>query len=105
MFKTFVVIGAVLIGLVIDVQAKPTTASAKVVPAAWRGGYSYRRSAAPAYATYRSNGYSRSSGGRTSALDYPPGWLPAASRNHQWNKYPNQPFYLRGERRSLGILP
>lgn len=105
MVTKFLVMGAVLLGLAFEAQAKPTAASAKVIQAAWRGGYSYRRSAAPSYSNYRSNGYSRSSGGRTSALDYPPGWLPSASRNHQWNKYPNQPFYLRGERRSLGILP
>ncbi|MGH7140143.1 MAG: hypothetical protein ACREHD_30765 [Pirellulales bacterium] len=71
---------------------------------AWRGGYRYRRysySAAPArtYSSYRG------SIGRSSTLDYPAYTQPYSTRINQWNKYPNQPFYLRGERKSLLILP
>jgi hypothetical protein len=104
MLKKFVAIAVVLGGLVSDIEAAPAApmpAPSKTVPVAWRGGYRYRRYSYPAYS---GNAY-RGSGGRTSALDYPSYSQPTISRNHQWNKYPNQPFYLRGERRSLGILP
>src|SRR5581483_11393064 len=100
--------GMVLAALGCEVNAAPT--SVKVESVAWRGGYRYRRNSPPASSgstTSRpaSNYGYRSSGGRTSALDYPPYSQPYASRTHQWNKYPNQPYYLRGERRSLGIFP
>lgn len=74
----------------------------------WRGGYRFRNSPARTAATaprgWTNNGY-RGSTGRTSALDYPPWTQPYSTRINQWNKYPNQPYYLRGERKSLLILP
>jgi hypothetical protein len=100
MLKKFVVAGVVIAALACEAQA------------AWRGGYRYRPYRATTNSGYSGSNYSgssysgsRGSSGRTSALDYPPSSQPYASRMHQWNKYPNQPFYLRGERRSLGILP
>ncbi|HVX14944.1 MAG TPA: hypothetical protein VHC22_27385 [Pirellulales bacterium] len=101
--KKLVVMAIVAVGMAGEAQA------AGVTPVAWRGGYSYRRMSAPAASTrnYSGRTYSgnRSSGGRTSALDYPAYTQPDVSRRHQWNKYPNQPYYLRGERKSLLILP
>jgi hypothetical protein len=105
MFKMLVVAGTLCAALVCEVQAAPVSAEVQTV--AWRGGYRYRRNSSAAssrpVSSNRTSG-SRSSG-RSSALDYPSYSQPYASRTHQWNKYPNQPFYLRGERRSLGILP
>ncbi len=104
-FKRLVATAVVAIGMVGEAQA------AGVVPIAWRGGYSYRRMSVPAASarsytgTGRAYSGNRSSGGRTSALDYPAYTQPDVSRRHQWNKYPNQPYYLRGERKSLLILP
>lgn len=101
--------GAVLVTASFAEAQALDTQPARVASVAWRGGYRYRRSASPAtpartYSGYRSSG-GRSSGGRSSALDYPGYTQPWATRTHQWNKYPNQPFYLRGERKSLLILP
>ncbi|HWB08447.1 MAG TPA: hypothetical protein VG826_04455 [Pirellulales bacterium] len=103
MLKKVVAAGMVLAALVCEAQAEPS--SAKVETVAWRGGYRYRRSSYPAAnRSADSYGYRRSNG-RSSALDYPPSTQPYATRINQWNKYPNQPYYLRGERKSLLILP
>lgn len=93
---------AVLAALTVDGRAATPPDGLKTATVAWRGGYRYRRYSYPASS---SNAYSRGSYGRSSALDYPSYTQPQASRMHQWNKYPNQPYYLRGERKSLGILP
>ena len=100
MFRNLAVAGVVIGALACAAEAAPV--SAKIESVAWRGGYRYRSYPASRNHSYNGN---RGSSGRTSALDYPPSSQPYATRIHQWNKYPNQPFYLRGERRSLGILP
>lgn|SRR5487761_1396757 len=94
-------------GWAIDVQAIAAMPSVRATPVAWRGGfrgrnYSYSGSGGGVYRGSR--GY-RGSSGKSSPLDYPPSSQPTVSRMHQWNKYPNQPYYLRGERKSLLILP
>ena len=101
MSKKFVAAGVVLAALACEAQAAPAKAEA----VAWRGGYRYRRSSYPASSRPAYSYGDRSSSGRTSALDYPSYTQPYSTRIHQWNKYPNQPYYLRGERKSLLILP
>jgi hypothetical protein len=102
MFKTFAAAGMVLAALACDLRAEPST---KVEAVAWRGGYAYRRYSSPASnrPTYRYG--NRRSSGRSSALDYPSWTQPYSTRTNEWNKYPNQPYYLRGERKSLLIFP
>lgn len=102
MIIRFLAIAAMLVGLAFESEAATSPVGLKTTSVAWRGGYRYRRYSYPASSN---NAYSRGSYGRSSALDYPPSTQPQASRVHQWNKYPNQPYYLRGERKSLGILP
>ena len=95
-------------GFALDTQATESQSSPRATPVAWRGGYRWRSySYGGANSGYRTGNYGYRGGnyGKTSPLDYPPSSQPTISRMHQWNKYPNQPFYLRGERRSLGILP
>jgi hypothetical protein len=113
MLAKLVAAAVVTMAIVSDAQASDRQ-PAHVTAVAWRGGYRYQRfSYAPAPArtssNYRSSGGwssgGRSSRGRSSPLDYPGYTQPWASRTHQWNKYPNQPYYLRGERKSLLILP
>jgi hypothetical protein len=99
MFKKLAIAAVVVAMMAVEAQA------AGVTPVAWRGGYRYRRFSAPATSTTKSYSGGRSSSGRSSALDYPSYTQPYATRTHQWNKYPNQPYYLRGERKSLLILP
>jgi hypothetical protein len=105
MFKKLVMAGTLCAALVGEVQAAPV--SAKIQTVAWRGGYRYRRYSYPAASRPASSGQTSGyrSNGRTSALDYPSYTQPYSTRIHQWNKYPNQPYYLRGERKSLLILP
>jgi hypothetical protein len=102
MITMFLAIGALMAGLAFESEAATPPSGVKTATVAWRGGYRYRRYSSPSTS---SDAYSRGSYGRTSALDYPSSTQPWASRMHQWNKYPNQPYYLRGERKSLGILP
>ena len=101
MWKRWISALAVAAGLAIEARAATAMPSVRATPVAWRGGYRYRSN------SYRgSRSYSpRGSTARSSPLDYPPLSQPTATRRHQWNKYPNQPFYLRGERKSLLILP
>ena len=101
MLRKFVALVAIVLCVGIESLAAPPAAASKSSLVAARGGYRYRRYSYPGYG----GGSYRGSGGRASALDYPPWTQPTASRMHQWNKYPNQPYYLRGERKSLGILP
>lgn len=92
--------------LVTQAGETPSAVAAKAV--VWRGGYRFRNSPARTTATAPRGGnyYGyRGSTGRSSALDYPSWTQPYATRINQWNKYPNQPYYLRGERKSLLILP
>jgi hypothetical protein len=111
MLKKLLVVAMVVAPLAVDSYAADLQLPSKVVPAAWRGGYRYRRYSTSATTTTTRNfsgnqSYSSNRNyGRSSPLDYPAYSQPSASRNHQWNKYPNQPYYLRGERKSLGILP
>ena len=99
---------ALVLAFPLAVEAGERNSAVVAKPVVWRGGYRYRNSppraavVAPRSAT--NYGY-RGSTGRTSALDYPPWTQPEATRRNQWNKYPNQPYYLRGERKSLLILP
>lgn len=104
MFTKLVAAAVVVTAMAVEAQAAKGKSPGGISTVAWRGGYRYRRysySAAPArtYSSYRG------STGRSSALDYPSYTQPYSTRINQWNKYPNQPFYLRGERKSLLILP
>lgn len=101
MWKQLILALAVADGLAIEARPVAAMPSVRASPIAWRGGYRYR-----SYSYRGSRSYSpRGSTARSSPLDYPPSSQPTATRRHQWNKYPNQPFYLRGERKSLLILP
>ncbi|HQU42734.1 MAG: hypothetical protein B7Z73_13335 [Planctomycetia bacterium 21-64-5] len=96
-------------GLAAEVRATDTPVSVKTQPVVWRGGYRFRSYPARTgnFSAYRGSGSYGNRGwtGRTSPLDYPPWTQPYVTRTNQWNKYPNQPYYLRGERKSLLILP
>ncbi len=97
MFARFLLAVAV-IASPLAVSSAPVAAMPSVRASAvgWRGGYRFRGNYI--YAPRRSTR-------RWSPLDYPASTQPEATRRHQWNKYPNQPYYLRGERKSLLILP
>ena len=104
MFRRFVLAVVAVGGLAIEAQAVGKAPSIEARSVAWRGGFRARSYAYRGSGSYNSYS-SRGNVGRSSPLDYPASTQPAASRRHQWNKYPNQPYYLRGERKSLGILP
>ena len=104
MFTKFVAVVVVAAGMAVEAYGANVRSPNGVTPVAWRGGYRYRRFSYPA-TTGRSYSGNRTYSGRSSALDYPAYTQPYATRTHQWNKYPNQPYYLRGERKSLLILP
>lgn len=101
MLLRLVLVGVVITGFAVEARQVEAAPAIGAVPVAWRGGYRSRGG------YYRgSQRYSpRRAAGRSSPLDYSPSSQPPSTRNHQWNRYPNQPYYLRGERKSLLILP
>ncbi|HET6882918.1 MAG TPA: hypothetical protein VFI31_22305 [Pirellulales bacterium] len=110
MFSKMLLAAVAVASLTVELSAADVPMFGSVSPVSWRGGYRYRRYSSSASTTRASSGartYSsnRASSGRSSPLDYPAYSQPRSSRQHQWNKYPNQPYYLRGERKSLLILP